>query len=965
MASAKDDVFLKVEAVLSLDWVKRSGKDLTTMLEEIENLGIESISFSRGNHILVGSLEQLVRIREHFLGRERQFSPGKRAAAYSEKRGDDYAERCTELQRNDLSKKRPLPLDQKMEASNALDADWVVEPKKDRPNSGKEPAEPKDQQISKELMVDNDIWGYIENKRADELKDLETMFAATMTKAEDDSGVLKISITPKSNDTTSEEVVIMHETLVGLYQETFMRCVIEKHEVHFSDEEGELILEYISEKFPDVFAKRCIYNDDFLFIGPPRMAREAREQFQVLAQRLKRGQLKAKMDNRAVFDNYERTRRRRDSYEDRYNFHEDDLYKEPPYEYTNNFQNVSNEDMVKEENRRDSFAEDEGRVVFPGGDTNEEDEGRVVSPGGDTNEELNNELSNEEEEEKVEEQKPPLNLNKDLDLPVVDSNRPDKNNHLKFSDEVKQYGSSSLVYYRQDDDEVGVPKRSSSDVEDDDWKKEFPTKNLGNKKDKKVDESAHDLPERKFEKSFKTRAIPDFVQNATKTSWSASSLYDDDRSKNDEPEIESAKAAKSLEDVSDRKKGQTQDDGQILNNDPPTARIDANSITYRSVDPGFGQSRDAVASKSFEEFITNSADEKTGSTERLEKKPQKTRKKGSESGPKVKIIKQTVPMFTEPGGDAQKEVASELKVFSEPKVISEKSGSDAGACAVTTSRAVKSSYRDILGPPCRVVGDLEKHELTEVFKAQRRSLKKMRFDSESSEDDDDAEIHGRKQDKCERHTQEVIEELMLRGDEESQKLLQSLLENATKDAGGKKAPVDNGKVENAVADEATPGGGKLKVDVPVPAAEKPPASGRRAKAKNQPTVPQPPDGDIGCVIDKAFHLEGHNKSGTIEINISFEAGNQADDQLEPGRPYQGLTMKAFLPASGDGRETLRLMKAAFTARKLFTLEEKDDGSEDVIVPNGVTFKDNIELYPDPGYLPKVIEQLRFLTEQAG
>lgn len=218
------------------------------MLEEIENLGIESINFCRGNHVLVGSLDQLVRIREHFLGKEKRFPSGKGAAAYSERQADEYAEKRFELPRNDLSKKGLFSVEPQREASNAVDTDWAVKSTKDRPISGKERGEPKDQPVSKELMVDNDIWEYIEDKKADELKDIETMFAATLSKAEDDSGVLKITITPKSNDTTTDEVVIMHETLVGLYQETFMKCVIEKHEVHFSDEEAELILEYISER---------------------------------------------------------------------------------------------------------------------------------------------------------------------------------------------------------------------------------------------------------------------------------------------------------------------------------------------------------------------------------------------------------------------------------------------------------------------------------------------------------------------------------------------------------------------------------------------------------------------------------------------------------------------------------------------------------------------------------------------
>lgn len=830
-------VFLRVEAVLSLDWVKSSNKDLTTILEEIENLGIESINFSRGNHVLVGSLDQLVRIREHLFGREEHSPPGRKKPEWQD---NYYAEMHAEPQRNDLSTKNPFSVDREREVSNAVDVDWTAKTNKDRPNFGKEPAnyepvnhepvnhelvnhEPvKQRRFSKELMVDNDIWEYIENKKADELKDLETMFAAALSKAEDDSGVLKIAITPRSNDTTSEEVGIMHETLVGLYQETFMKCVIEKHEVHFSDEEAELMLEYISEKFPVVFAKRCVYNDDFLFIGPPRMAREARQQFQVLAQRLKKGQLKSKMDNRAVLDDYARSRGRFSGYEDRYNYHEDDLYQES---YTNDFQNVHNENVVKEEYRNEPFMENEGRAV--------------VSPGGDPADMLNNELSNEEDERTVEAEKPRLIPWKGFDLPAADWNRRDKNNYVKPAEDVMpQFGFSSLIYQRQNNEENGVARNASSDVEDDDWKMEFPTKklgikkdtdddwkrkfptkNLGIEKDKEVDELRHESPDRKLERSPEPRSISDSTHNAEAVTGGATSLHDDDKLENDEPGIESPKAAKSLDDVSDRnKKGKTEDDGPVLKKDPPSARIDANSITYRPLDPVFAHHlREETASKNFEEFISNSASEKTGSTDSLEKKPQKKKKKSSDSGPKVRIIKQAVPGF--PGDDAPKEVLSELKAVSEPKATGESLNSNSATGMATTCRAAKSSHREVLGAPSRVVGDLERRELREVFRTQKRGLTKMQFDSSSSEDDDEVAGMGW-EGKGDKMTHQMIEELMSRGDEASQKLLQSLLEQTANTAGGKEAPVDNGRIENNAADEA--GGLKLKADVP--AAEKPAAA---------------------------------------------------------------------------------------------------------------------------------------------
>jgi len=62
----------------------------------------------------------------------------------------------------------------------------------------------------------------------------------------------------------------------------------------------------------------------------------------------------------------------------------------------------------------------------------------------------------------------------------------------------------------------------------------------------------------------------------------------------------------------------------------------------------------------------------------------------------------------------------------------------------------------------------------------------------------------------------------------------------------------------------------------------------------------------------------------------------------PGRKYAGTTMSAFFPMSTEGIYVVDLLQQAFSARRLFTVQPSNEGSnDDELVWNGVCHKTNV------------------------
>jgi hypothetical protein len=54
-----------------------------------------------------------------------------------------------------------------------------------------------------------------------------------------------------------------------------------------------------------------------------------------------------------------------------------------------------------------------------------------------------------------------------------------------------------------------------------------------------------------------------------------------------------------------------------------------------------------------------------------------------------------------------------------------------------------------------------------------------------------------------------------------------------------------------------------------------------------------------------------------------------------------MRLEAYLAATRDGREVVRLMEKVFTQRRLFKIEYANDAAIGVIAPNGVEFKTDL------------------------
>jgi len=134
---------------------------------------------------------------------------------------------------------------------------------------------------------------------------------------------------------------------------------------------------------------------------------------------------------------------------------------------------------------------------------------------------------------------------------------------------------------------------------------------------------------------------------------------------------------------------------------------------------------------------------------------------------------------------------------------------------------------------------------------------------------------------------------------------------------------------------------------------------------------QPRDGDMTWTkLDSS--LSGHPGCGTIVVRYRFQAGVQGPEHPNPGKPYQapGFPRVAYLPDSAEGQKVLQGLCTAFRRRLLFTVGKSLTlGLSDCVTWAGVHHKTMVQGglygYPDPGYLPRALQELneRGVTDQ--
>lgn len=82
---------------------------------------------------------------------------------------------------------------------------------------------------------------------------------------------------------------------------------------------------------------------------------------------------------------------------------------------------------------------------------------------------------------------------------------------------------------------------------------------------------------------------------------------------------------------------------------------------------------------------------------------------------------------------------------------------------------------------------------------------------------------------------------------------------------------------------------------------------------------------------------------TIEITYSFPSGIQTSKHPNPGRPYHGITRKAYLSDTSEGRHVLDLLYKAFNHKLTFTIgQSRTTGQDNVITWNDIHHKTRID-----------------------
>ncbi|GFO25694.1 E3 ubiquitin-protein ligase dtx3l [Plakobranchus ocellatus] len=124
-----------------------------------------------------------------------------------------------------------------------------------------------------------------------------------------------------------------------------------------------------------------------------------------------------------------------------------------------------------------------------------------------------------------------------------------------------------------------------------------------------------------------------------------------------------------------------------------------------------------------------------------------------------------------------------------------------------------------------------------------------------------------------------------------------------------------------------------------------------------------PKGTMNIRFSRVTQLQGNERHGSYEITYFFSSGTQQSNHPEPGKRYESVKRIAYVPASSEGHQVLRLLRLAFLRRLTFTIGESlTTGRTGVIVWNDIHHKTSLKEgslygYPDSNYLTNVTKDL--------
>ncbi|VDI22313.1 deltex [Mytilus galloprovincialis] len=116
---------------------------------------------------------------------------------------------------------------------------------------------------------------------------------------------------------------------------------------------------------------------------------------------------------------------------------------------------------------------------------------------------------------------------------------------------------------------------------------------------------------------------------------------------------------------------------------------------------------------------------------------------------------------------------------------------------------------------------------------------------------------------------------------------------------------------------------------------------------------------------KSSSLCGFPGTDTIEIVYIIPSGIQGAEHPNPGRPFEGIKRRAYLPNNTKGQLIAKLLQIAFDRRLIFTIgTSRTTGKTGVVIWNDISHKTNPEPnamfgFPDDMYFDRVLDDLGF------
>ncbi|CAL1527351.1 unnamed protein product [Lymnaea stagnalis] len=111
---------------------------------------------------------------------------------------------------------------------------------------------------------------------------------------------------------------------------------------------------------------------------------------------------------------------------------------------------------------------------------------------------------------------------------------------------------------------------------------------------------------------------------------------------------------------------------------------------------------------------------------------------------------------------------------------------------------------------------------------------------------------------------------------------------------------------------------------------------------------------MSCFVSR-MDVSGYTGKGTIEITYIIGGGRTPSS---PGKSFPSSERTAYLPATDEGFDALRLLRIAFLRRLIFKMDASNPAGITWNIQHKTSLTNSPHGYPDPTYLTRLMQELK-------